>query len=196
MFWKFIKRLIVVIVLLGLIFVIYRYINPDGASNLVEKIKNILPEKFFNKDSTWDVENLTSDDLIISGTTTSIVNWDITRENLSNNSDLNNIDYTVTTTTTTESINTWNVLSEFTQALEESLDNTIVSQSLQTTWGQNTWSQTTGQQIVKTWNIVVNTPVTKVQTTTVVKTTTTSSSSKLTQKDINDAKNLLSNIIE
>jgi len=38
---KFIRRLFILLVLFFVIFVVYRYINPDGASRLVDNIKNI-----------------------------------------------------------------------------------------------------------------------------------------------------------
>jgi len=38
---KFLRRLFIVLILLLVVFVVYRYINPDGASRLVDKIKSI-----------------------------------------------------------------------------------------------------------------------------------------------------------
>lgn len=39
--WKFLRRLFIVLILLLVAFVVYRFINPDGASRLVDKIKSI-----------------------------------------------------------------------------------------------------------------------------------------------------------
>jgi len=58
------------LVLFTVAFLIYRYINPDGASRFVDKIKSI-PDRFSSSES-----NLTWEDLNITWTTLSIT-WDI-----------------------------------------------------------------------------------------------------------------------
>ena len=38
---KFLRRVFIVLILLLVVFVVYRFINPDGANRLVDKIKSI-----------------------------------------------------------------------------------------------------------------------------------------------------------
>ena len=55
-----IRRILIFLVLLGLVFIAYRFINPSGASGLLENIRE-LPGKIFSrdKDSVKIVEETT-----------------------------------------------------------------------------------------------------------------------------------------
>lgn len=171
MFLRILKRLFVILVLLWLIFVIYDYINPDWASILVDKVKDAIPEKivnYFDSSYTWWNDISASWDTIITWTTISIVTWDVTREDTSNNQNL--------------ATTTWN--SSIEKSLDDNLTNTIVSGSAAKTWNLNTWNLSSWN-VVSTWNMTV--------TKTIVPPTTNWG---LSQKDINDARNLMNNIIK
>jgi len=68
--WRFIRRLFILLVLFTIAFLIYRYINPDWASRLVDKIKSI-PDRFVSSDTEWTWENLNVTD------TTLFITWDV-----------------------------------------------------------------------------------------------------------------------
>jgi len=68
--WKFIRRLFILLVLLIIAFLVYRYVNPDGASRLVDRIK-LMPDTI----SSYFGPNQ-DDDIKIDSTTTEI-SWDI-----------------------------------------------------------------------------------------------------------------------
>ena len=69
--WRFIRRVFVLLVLFAIIFVIYRYINPVGASNFVEKLKSV-PQYVSNMFDWWS-------ELIIVDETISMT-WDMKLE--------------------------------------------------------------------------------------------------------------------
>ncbi len=62
--WTFIRRLFVLLVLFTIVFLIYRYINPEGANLFVEKVKSVS-DIFQNNE-------LDTDDIDITGTTVGI----------------------------------------------------------------------------------------------------------------------------
>ncbi len=66
--WKFIRRLFMILILLAIVFFVYRYINPDGASRLVDKIK-AMPDRVseFIWSEQSDEFNITGTTLVISG---------------------------------------------------------------------------------------------------------------------------------
>jgi len=177
----FIKRLFVIVVILGLFFVVYSYINPDGASNLLDKAKNVLPESVSNyfgleTNSSWDTQVYTDDGLIVTWTTISIVTWDVTRGD-----------------TGTQELpiykDTWSL----------NLDNAL-DQNLASTWSAvNTWVVVATWTAVTTWAKTVSWSVALSWTTTkkvVPNTSTTSTSWKLSDRDINDAKKFVNEIVK
>lgn len=64
--WKFIRRLFIILVILTIAFLVYRYINPYGASKLVDKIKAI-PDSISGWISQDTELNITGTTLMISG---------------------------------------------------------------------------------------------------------------------------------
>lgn len=68
--WKFIRRLFILLVLFSIIFLVYRYVNPIGASIFIEKIK-IIPTQI--SELMWsNIDEETN----ITGTTLAIT-WDV-----------------------------------------------------------------------------------------------------------------------
>ena len=68
--WRFIRRLFVLLILFTISFLVYRYINPVGASMLVEKVKAI-PDKI--SEFIWSDKQ---EEINIIGTTLTIT-WDV-----------------------------------------------------------------------------------------------------------------------
>lgn len=70
MMWRFIRRLFILLVVFTIAFLVYRYINPDWASILVDKIKSIS-DRFVGSDTklTWESLNITG--------TTLFITWDM-----------------------------------------------------------------------------------------------------------------------
>lgn len=68
--WRFIRRLFVLLILFTISFLVYRYINPVGASILVEKVKAI-PDKI--SEFVWSDKQ---EEINIIGTTLTIT-WDV-----------------------------------------------------------------------------------------------------------------------
>lgn len=67
---KFIRRLFILLILFTIAFLAYRYINPDGASRLVDKIKQV--PNTISSYFVWEED----DNIKIDGQTTSI-SWDL-----------------------------------------------------------------------------------------------------------------------
>lgn len=68
--WRFIRRLFILLVLFTVAFLVYRYVNSDGASRLVDKIKSVPDtiSSYFGSDQ--------DDDIKIDSTTVQI-SWDV-----------------------------------------------------------------------------------------------------------------------
>ncbi|HRX64152.1 MAG TPA: hypothetical protein P5060_03555 [Candidatus Absconditabacterales bacterium] len=63
---RFLRRWLIILIFLTIVFLVYRYINPEGASKLVDRIKSI-PERFANlteSGANQDMEN-TGDTIVI-----------------------------------------------------------------------------------------------------------------------------------
>lgn len=62
---KFLRRLFIVLILILVAFVVYRFINPDGASRLIDKIKSIPASVWIGwKDKIkieWETTSITGD---------------------------------------------------------------------------------------------------------------------------------------
>lgn len=68
--WKFIRRLFILLVLFTIAFLVYRYISPDGASRLVDKIKS-------TPDTISSFFGLDQEDKIKVDSITTNISWDI-----------------------------------------------------------------------------------------------------------------------
>ncbi len=173
----FIRRIIILLILFSMVFLVYRYINPIGASKFVDKIKSISTSLWISW-STDDEYNINQDDDIVLET------WD--QEKLQTWNDEN-----------------FSWLEELNKEIENILWKTWDT----TTNGQQTWevkednidelAMGTGDATVvdpiSTWEQV------QPQTTT----TTTKTNIKwgdcgpwFTQKDCDDMKNVFGNLVE
>lgn len=180
---KFIRRLFILLVLFLVVFVVYRYINPDGASRLVDNIKSI-PDSISSMFGSDKQDNIKVDGETIS------VSGDV---NLLQDSD-QDIDDDLSWL---ESLNqeiegilwkdkTWVVIDE--SFLEDS--------SVEKTEEVNTWV------IVATWNTINTWVSTTVVTWNTVKTGTTTTNTtikktnKLNDSDYQQIKDVFGNLVE
>ncbi len=180
---KFIRRLFILLVLFLVVFLVYRYINPDGASRLVDKIK-AMPD---NISSMLGLEK--KDNIKVESETTSISGDVDIIENSENDLD-DDLSWLESLNKEIEGIlwkdKTWVVVDE--SFLEDTTKKTesINTWTIVVTWNiVNTWISTT----IVTWNTV------KTWTTTNTN-TTKKPTNKLSDSDYKQIKDVFGNLIE
>ena len=174
---KFIRRLFILLVLFLVVFVIYRYINPDGASKLVEKIKAIPWYFWLLKDDNIKIEWET---IISSGDVIPAQNsGENTDDDLSWLEDLNKEIETIL-----GEDKTWVVV-------DQSL---LENENIENVQPTNTWVVlSTWVNVVSTWS---NNVVATGSTTTTTTTTTTKKTDQLSDSDYKQIRDVFGNFVE
>ena len=179
---KFIRRLFILLVLFLIVFVIYRYINPDGASKFIERIKSIP-----NKISSMFVSD-EKDNLEIEGETISISGDVNLSQDSGDNSD--DLDWLQSLNQEIEDI-LWDDKSEV--IVDE---NILTGTNWLTDKNENTWAIVVTWVVQNTWAIVpvvvdINAPTSTSTTNTITK-----KNNQLSDSDYQQMKDVFGNLVE
>lgn len=199
--FKFIRRLFVILILIVVVFLVYRYINPNGASRIMDKIKSIPTtiSSWFSKDDS---------EFVLDSKTISLT-WDLqvinSGENLKKDSEENDKLWLETLNKEIESI-LWK------DKKEVVVDETILTgtkEIIANSWSDSVKSSSGIDVIVSSWssveNIISNSSGDKLDkenkketviSTSTVKNAITKTTNKLTNFDYQQIKNVFGNLFK